>query len=529
MTDEIDDRRREIALFRKEVLDEVDGEGLPRGELSARIEALAARLWAPPFHRRERQYTVRTLWAWWSAYKKGGLQALVPVSRKGAAREITPEILVAAIEARKEVPSRSTVTIIDVLVLAGSVAPGKLKRSTLDRHLAAAGYSRRMLKTLGNKVFTRLLFLHPNDFWIGDYHEAPILWVPATQTYKTVHLSAFIDHYAKLVPHSQWYDNERIATLDDTLKKAFLKRGKPKKLYVDRGPSYRSDDFAFACDLLGVRMVHSKAYTSEGRGGIERFNRTVADGFEPEVRAAKIESLEQINLFWEAWLERRYHLAPHGTTGEPPVDRFAQPGFVPDFPDPVLLADTFRVRGKRKVHPKSATVEVEGRAYQCESFLRGRWVSVHFDPFDLRDVLVFFGGKRVQRAFPQKVNAPQPTPERPVATPPSFDYLGALRAEYDRRIALQARHLRLSEWKPSENFTLKPFLDLCAQMLGKDLSPYEKEDLTRCFNGVGPFAEKTVRLALEHALKLQGRGLHVSVYSHYLKHFHLAAFHANQE
>jgi hypothetical protein len=66
-------------------------------------------------------------------------------------------------------------------------------------------------------------------------------------------------------------------------------------------------------------------------------------------------------------------------------------------------------------------------------------------------------------------------------------------------------------------------------MLGKDLSPYEKEDLTRCFNGVGPFAEKTVRLALEHALKLQGRGLHVSVYSHYLKHFHLAAFHANQE
>jgi len=529
MTDEIDDRRREIAQFRKDVLDELDGEGLPRGELSARIEDLAAQLWAPPFHRRERRYTVRTLWSWWSAYKKGGLEALVPGSRKGAAREITPEILAAAIAARKEVPSRSTKTLIDVLELAKTVAPGKLKRSTLDRHLAAAGYSRRILKTLGNKVFTRLLFMHPNDFWVGDYHEAPILWVPAKKSYKTVHLSAFIDHYSKLVPHAQWYENERLATLDDTLKKAFLKRGLPKKLYVDNGPGYRSNDFAFACEHLGVRMVHSKAYTSEGRGGIERFNRTVADGFEPEVRAAKIESLEQVNLFWEAWLERRYHLAPHGTTGEPPIDRFAQPGFVPNYPDPVLLADTFRVRGKRKVHPKTATVEVEGRTYQCESFLRGRWVSVHFDPFDLTDVLVFFGGKRVQRAFPQKVNAPQPTPERPVATPPSFDYLGALRAEYDRRIALQARHLRLSEWKPSADFTLKPFLDLCAQMLGKDLSPYEKEDLTRCFNGVGPFAEKTVRLALEHALKLRGRGLHISVYSHYLKHFHLAAHQAHQE
>lgn len=527
--EEIDDRRRQIAKFRREVIEELDDEGLPRGELSARIEELAAQYWQPPFQHGRRRYTARTLWSWWSAYKEGGLQALVPESRKGVGREIAPELLAAAISVRKEVPSRSTETIIDVLELQGTVAPGKLKRSTLDRHLAAAGCSRRILKTLGNKIFTRLLFVHPNDFWVGDYHEAPILWVPAKKSYKTVHLSAFIDHFAKLVPHGQWYRNERIATLDDTIKKAFLKRGLPKKIYVDNGPGYRSDDFAFACEHMGVRMVHSKAYKSEGRGCIERFNRTVADGFEPEVRAAKIESLDQINLFWDAWLERRYHLVPHGTTGEAPIDRFAQPDFVPNYPDPVLLADTFRVRVKRKVHPKTATVEIDGHVYQCESFLRGRWVSVHYDPFDLRDVLVFLGGKRAQRAFPQKVNSPQPTPERPVAVPPSFNYLGALRAEYDRRIAQQARHLRLSEWKHSADFTLKPFLNLCAQMLGKDLSPYEKEELTRCFNGVGPFAEKTVRLALEHALKLQGRGLHISVYSHYLKHFHLAASKAHQE
>ena len=528
MPDEIDDRRRQVALFRKQVLDEVDGVGLPRGVLSARIEELATRTWQPPFLR-ERRFTARTLWSWWSAYQKRGLEGLVPESRRSGPREITPELREAAIGARKEVPSRSTTTVIDVLVLQGVVPPGRLKRSTLDRHLADAGSSRRILKTLGNKVFTRLLFENPNDFWVGDYHEAPILWVAARQTYKTVHLSAFLDHFSKCCPCGEWYGNERIATLDDSLKKGVSRRGLPKKLYVDNGSAYRSGDFAFACEHLGIRMVHSKAYQSEGRGLIERFNRTVADGFEPEARAAKLESLEQINLFFQAWLERRYHLAPHGTTGEPPVDRFAQAGFIPNYPDPVLLQDTFRVRVKRKVHPKTATVEVDGQSYQCESFLRGRWVRVHYDPFDLREVLVFFGGKRVQRAFPQKVNSPQPTPEKPVAAPLSFDYLGALRAEYDRRIAAQAKHLRFSEWKPTPDFTLKPFLDLCVQMLGKDLSPYEKEELTRSFNGVGPFAEKTVRFSLEHALKLQGRGLHISVYSHYLKHFHLAAFRANQE
>jgi len=46
---------------------------------------------------------------------------------------------------------------------------------------------------------------------------------------------------------------------------------------------------------------------------------------------------------------------------------------------------------------------------------------------------------------------------------------------------------------------------------------------------VGPFSEKTCRLAFEQAIKLLGRGLHVSVYSHYLKTFHLAALKGFQE
>ena len=528
LADEIDDRRRLLALFRHAVIAELDAESLPRGELSARIEQLSLVMWKLPWGQ-QRRFSTRTLWQWWSDYKKDGLKGLVPESRKSGPREITPELLGAAIQARKEIPSRSTTTIIDVLEMQGLVPKDKLKRSTLDRHLSAAGASRRILKTLGDKVHTRLLFERPNQLWIGDYHEAPILWVPDKQRYKTVHLSAFLDHFSKVCVHGLWYSNEQLATLDDTLKKAFLKRGLCEKVYVDRGPTYRSGDFAFALDHLGIKLVYSKRFVSEGRGTIERFNRTVVDGFESEAIAAKIESLQELNLLFEAWLERRYHLVAHGTTGQPPLDRFAQPGFTPKYPDPVLLSDIFRVRVKRKVHPKTATVEIEGQAYQCESFLRGRWVRVHYDPFDLKDVLVCLNGKRVQRAFHQKVNSPQPLPERPVATPPSFDYLGALRAEYDRRIAMQAKHLSLSEWKPSADFTLTPFLEICAQMLGKELSPYEREELTRSFNGVGPFAEKTVRLALEHAMKLRGRGLHVSVYSHYLKQFHLAVLKANKE
>jgi len=231
-----------------------------------------------------------------------------------------------------------------------------------------------------------------------------------------------------------------------------------------------------------------------------------------------------MNLLFEAWLEKRYHLTKHEATGDKPIDRFAMPGFVPRYPDPVLVQDTFRVRTKRKVHPKTSTVEVDGVHFLVETFLRGRWVTVHYDPHRLEDVLVFLGKQRVQRALPATPNEPPlPRPERAAASPPAFDYLGALRAEYDKRVVAEATKVSLSEWTPQGDFVPPDFLAVCATILGKALSAYEREDLTLAFHTVGPFSEATTRIALEHALRLLGRGLHVSVYTHYLKVFHLAA------
>lgn len=523
--DDNEDRRRAIALFRKQLLEDLVESDLPRGEISARLAEIAAKA-VVLLDGRERSYTLRTLWSWWSAYRKQGLTGLLPAERsdKGVPREITPELLALAIEKRKEVPSRSTLTIIDILEREGLVAAGRLHRSTLDRHLEQAGYSRRRLRTLGDKRYIRMLFERPNQLWVGDYHEAPILFDPRTGRFRTVHMSAFIDHYSKYVPHAQWYDNERIATLEDTFKKSLLKRGCPDKVYVDRGSVYRSGDFAFALEQFHIRLCHSKPYQSEGRGVIERFNRTVAEQFEPEARAARIAELERLNLLFEGWLEERYHRQIHGSTNQLPLERYAQEGFTPRWADPVLVADTFRVRVSRKVHPKTSTVEIDSVCFLVENFLRGRWVRVYYDPHELQDILVYFKKVRVQRAFVAKPNEhPQPHPDRPTAAPPRFDYLAALRADYDRRIVQQAKHLSLSDCTPDPCFSLSAFLALCAQMLGKDLSPYESEELTAAFETVGPFSETTCRLALEHAVRLCGRGLHVSVYSHYLRTFHLAA------
>jgi hypothetical protein len=58
-------------------------------------------------------------------------------------------------------------------------------------------------------------------------------------------------------------------------------------------------------------------------------------------------------------------------------------------------------------------------------------------------------------------------------------------------------------------------------MLGKDLSPYERK-ISRSPFGPSAFSEQTCRLALEHALKLRGRGCTFPLFQ-YL-HLHLAAY-----
>ena len=91
--------------------------------------------------------STRTIQRYVDAYNEFGMDGLEP---KGKAPEhnviITKEILAEAIRLRREVPSRSVPTIIRILELGGEVKPETLKRTTLQRALAGAGYSTAMMK-----------------------------------------------------------------------------------------------------------------------------------------------------------------------------------------------------------------------------------------------------------------------------------------------------------------------------------------------------------------------------------------------
>src|SRR6516162_6853779 len=100
--DDPETRRRQVALFRHAIIGELDIEALPRGERSARLAELAARTYQTP-DGRERRLSVRTLWTWWSAYQRMGLEGLLPKVRKdhGQPKAVDRALLEAAITLRR--------------------------------------------------------------------------------------------------------------------------------------------------------------------------------------------------------------------------------------------------------------------------------------------------------------------------------------------------------------------------------------------------------------------------------------------
>jgi putative transposase len=520
-----DEQRIERALFRYRLIaDAIEAPASARGPL---LRAVADEEHSGPGGRRVR-VSLRTLERWVARYQSHKLAGLMRAPRrdKGAVRSIPTAALERVIELRREQPSRSTPTLIDLIERAGEVAPGALKRSTLDRHLDHRSASRRMLHVLSTKRHVRLSFERPLDFVVGDFHAGP--WVRTDLgDIRRSELGAFIDHCTRFVPDSRYGMAEDLMAVRRGLRALCTAWGLPIRIYVDNGPGYQAGRFHFGCSELGIDLVHSKPYVSEGRGVIERFNRTVKEAFETEVRLRKEPpTLDELNAFWHAWLEERYHRREHSETGEPPRERWLRllEKTTVRRADPVLLDELLRLHAKRTVHAKTCTVEIGAVRFVVDSSLRKRRVQVLFDPHDLSSVLVYFDGRRIQRALPQ-VAGETPVQAGPQAPPPpSVDYLELLRRDHERR---RAGELSTIRFRPahdvSAHLPLARLLDQLRACSGRALGDVERQLAAEALEALAPLEIAIADTALKTAVATLGHGLHASQYLAALREHVLAA------
>jgi transposase InsO family protein len=273
VADDRDERAFEVAAFRYRLIAEaieLSSDDAVSAVLSRIASATHSDPWGRPF-----QCRARTLWRYLRAYRRGGLLALRPPIRKdrGELRALAPEVLSRAMALRRKVRSRSTSTLIDILVREKRVQDGQIARSTLDRHLRRLGCTRRLLRSLGQKVYRRIQTSAVIELVECDIHHGPYVRPTAgAEVMRRALLCAFIDHFSRFVCEARYDLHEDFAALRFGFRRLLLGHGQPVKIYVDNGAAFQASRFHAACEALDVKLVHSAPYRSEGRGVIERFH-----------------------------------------------------------------------------------------------------------------------------------------------------------------------------------------------------------------------------------------------------------------
>lgn len=235
------------------------------GEIKTLLEEIASKYYTIPESTRTR-VSFRSLERYVSDYRKHGWEGLKPKKRAPRHPSMPRSVLEMAVELRKSRPERSVEQIIYILETSNAVPQGAIASSTLARHLRNMGLSRKemLTKTQGRKRFEAP---DAHFLWQADFQHTLYLPDPADpKKRRKAILFAILDDYSRLIVHGEFYWDERLPRLEDSLKKAILKHGVPEQFYCDNGSVFSSHHLERICGKLGIRLSHSRPYRPEGRG-----------------------------------------------------------------------------------------------------------------------------------------------------------------------------------------------------------------------------------------------------------------------
>lgn len=529
-------KREEIALFRYSLivpfLSQEELEWGVKGEL---LKRAVAEIHSIPFSQKS-SLAESTIRYYLSMYRKEGFDGLKPKTRSdtGTSHKIPSDILEKAFLLKKEEPRRSAKKIIQIME-AHQMAPlGLLKPSTLSRIFKQNGLTQKQLAQ-SQKSFRSFQAERPNQIWQSDIMFGPYLPDPdRPEAKKRTYLVAILDDYSRLIPHAEFYWYERLPHLENTLRKAMVKRGIPEVFYVDNGQVYSAHQVNAICAELGIRKISCKPYSPEGKGKIERFFGTVRSDFLIELEHEKVEHLHQLNNKFWAWLEQEYHQKVHSATNESPIIRWRQnvTPFMRKI-DEKGLQSIFLWREKRKVN-KLGLVSLQGLQFEVSSFLVGKSVEVRYNHFDLSCVFIYLDGRFIQKASQTKISRwntakkQNQQPQTPEKTPQSnIHHLAHLEQQHQKSKIQKAQQL-LGQTKPEPQqqtqFTKARFFKEVAIALKRKVEDFhakELEQMQQSWDRFGPFDPALVHIALAKAIMDKKTDQHISFYLNYIVNTHI--------
>jgi len=383
-----EEAKRRVAQFRFGVIHDLTGDRkLGRGERKRLLKEKSACVWEIPFSGRT-HISPTTILAWVRRYEQGGrrIESLYPTPRsdRGRPRALDEETLLSLVELKRQFKGASLPVVLrearqrKILTPEAPVSP-----STIHRLFKQRGLMRKDEILEDRRRYEAEL---PNDVWQSDAMHGPRVDVDGKA--RKSYLFAVLDDMSRLICHAEFFLNERVETYIGALRSALRKRGLPRKLYVDNGPAFRSRQLGFATASLGIALIHSRPYTHQGRGKIERFFRTLRMQFLNTCPDGM--TLPALNEALQGWIEGD-HTTVHSSTRQTPLNRYLQHAHLLR-EAPRDLDDAFRLQAVRRVD-RDRTVSLHGRLYEAPVALIGKMLTLLYHPEDPGRVEACYEGR----------------------------------------------------------------------------------------------------------------------------------------
>ncbi len=237
-----EDEKMQVAVFRFSVIgDFVNGTQMSRAEKRRLIRDKCARKWQIPFSEKTR-ISMPTISRWLRLYKGSGrdLKSLLPKDRcdQGKSRAMDEDTCLSLIQLRQKMPDATVPLLIEQMNRQNKVTSGiVLNNATVYRFL----HHNDLMHPPQKKPTDRRKFEAelPNDLWQSDVMHGPKVQLDGKR--RKTYLIAVIDDHSRLICHGQFYLSEKLACYLQALEQTLLKRGLPRKLYVDNGPAFSRD------------------------------------------------------------------------------------------------------------------------------------------------------------------------------------------------------------------------------------------------------------------------------------------------
>jgi putative transposase len=377
--------QQKVALFRYALIAPILNETHSQATAKEYMASVCGKTYDVPYYGK-REFSPDTLKTWLLYYRKYGIDGLKPSIRsdKGSTRVLSEAAKEYITAVKTQTPEKSIISIYHELLAKGIIEAGSVSPSSIQRFVYNHNLNKAKKVPKDRRAFS---MEYPGDCWQTDISQGPYLTINGKKM--RTYLIAYIDDASRAIMAASFSYEQNLVSVLSVFKQAVQRRGIPKKLFMDNGKVFRSDQLQYICASLGTIVSYAAPYSAASKGKIERWFKTLQMQWLNLLDWNSISSLEELNQKLQVYIESQYHQTIHSTIKAKPLDKYMEHidriRFVPSKQE---LNHIFLYRVTRKIK-NDATVSISNVLFEVPAKYIGDRVQIRYDPSCLDKAYIF--------------------------------------------------------------------------------------------------------------------------------------------